>query len=398
MNKKNYILIIALIAGIFFSCSDDDKTPVINPAAENGSLTFVLNQTQYADFVYVLEEQNSSQSMDMLTCSQPDYGFTAAVTYHVQVSFKEDMSDFVELASTVQGENIDLNVKEVNKAIFDLYGGEMPNPSVASSVYVRLKAVISSATSTPLVSEPTVKPIYSNIVKLNVLPYFIENLTSFDQAKKLVPYYIIGYTDWDNSVGGLGGSVIPLSIVEGNVYNSDGQGIYSYTGYFESSKNFKLIRDLGAWGEQWGNADANGIDNPVHNDGGASDFEVPSDGYYTVTLNSITNEVTFDPKTITPKVYDNMGLVGEMTSWGESPDVAMTPYQDTNNHMWYAEYTFGADSDCKFRYNSDWSDSWGSPNFPVGIATPGGDNIKAKAGTYVIFFNDIDGTYTFIEK
>ncbi len=398
MNKKSYIFIIALIVGVLFSCSDNDNTPVINPKAEDGTLTFVLNQTQYADFVYILEEKNNGLSMDMLTCSQPDYGFTAAVTYHIMVSFKEDMTNSVELASTVQGENININVREMNRALFDLYEGDMPNPSIASPVYIQLKAVISNATSTPLVSEPTVKPVFSNVVKLNIRPYYVENLASFDQAKKLLPYFIIGYTDWDNSVNGLGNSVIPLSVVEGNVYNSEGEGIYSYTGFFESSKNFKLIRDLGSWGEQWGNADSNGIDNPVHNDGGSADFEVPTDGYYTVTLNSITNELTFEHKEISPKVFDNMGIVGELNEWGGSPDIAMTPYQDVNNHMWYVEHTFSADGECKFRYNSDWGDDWGSSHFPVGIATHGGENIQAKAGTYVIFFNDIDGTYTFIEK
>ena len=157
MKIQNYILIIMLVAGSLFACSDDEKGPVINPAAENGSLTFVLNQTQYADFVYVLEEGKNGLNMDALTCSQPDYGFTAAVTYSVEVSFNENMSGAVQLASSVQGENISINVKEMNKAIFDLYEGEMPNPSVAREVHVRLKAVVSTATKTPLVSEPTMR-------------------------------------------------------------------------------------------------------------------------------------------------------------------------------------------------------------------------------------------------
>ena len=76
--------------------------------------------------------------------------------------------------------------------------------------------------------------------------------------------------------------------------------------------------------------------------------------------------------------------------------VGVTPYQEVNNHMWYAEYTFGSDDECKFRYNSDWGTSWGGNTFPVGLG--GGDNIQTEAGTYVVFFNDIDGTYTFIKK
>lgn len=384
--------------GLLISCGEDETGPVINPAAENGNLSFVLNEAEYSNFTYVLTEDNNSQSMETLYCSQPDYGFTAAVSYYVQISFNQDMSNAFELPSSVQDETININVREMNKAIFELYEGDMPNPSVEKDIYVRLRAVVSNATQTPLVNEPIVKPIYSNVVKLSVIPYFIENLKSYDEADLLVPYFIIGYAGWDNDNNGYGSSFIPMSVVEGNVYNSEGQGVYSYTGYFESSKTFKFIRDVGAWGEQWGNADNDGIDTPVHNDGGSSNFQVPEDGYYTITLNSITNKVTFEQTSITPKVYSNMGLVGEMTDWGESPDIALTPYQDKNNHVWYAEYTFASDGECKFRYNSDWGDNWGSKTFPVGIATPGGDNIEAKAGTYIIFFNDIDGTYTFIKK
>lgn len=406
MKIQNYILIIMLVAGSLFACSDDEKGPVINPAAENGSLTFVLNQTQYADFVYVLEEGKNGLNMDALTCSQPDYGFTAAVTYSVEVSFNENMSGAVQLASSVQGENISINVKEMNKAIFDLYEGEMPNPSVAREVHVRLKAVVSTATKTPLVSEPTVKPIYSNAVTLKILPYYIENLKRYHEAEELKPYYIIGYMGWDNNTGGLGKHVIPMSVVEDPVYNSDGQGIYEYTGYLEASKTFKIIGTVGGWSEQWGNADADGIDNIVHNDGGSADFQVPEDGYYTITLNSIANKLSFEKKSIAPKVYDNMGLVGEMTDWGESPDIPMIPYQVVNNHVWYAEYTFAGDGQFKFRYNSDWGTNWGTSSdsdgdpaySSAGVGKPGGKNLFVRAGTYVIVFNDIDSSYTLIRK
>lgn len=398
MKKISNILLLILFIGFLSSCEDDAKGPIINPAAENGSLTYVLNQAKFAEWVYVLEQKNDALNMDALLTSQPNYGFTAAVTYFVEVSFNEDMSENVELASSVQGEKVNINVKEMNKAMFDLYKGDMPNPSVAKDVFVRLKAVVSTATKTPLSSDPTVKPLFSNVIKLKVLPYYVENLKSYEESAVLNPYYIIGYMGWDNSAEGLGSSIIPLSVAEGNTYNSEGQGIYVYTGYFETSKTFKVIGVVGGWTEQWGNADADGIDNPVHNDGGSSNFQVPEDGYYTVTLNSILNQIKIEKTAITPKLYDNMGMVGAMTSWGDNPDIAMTAYQDVNNHMWYAEYTFASDSECKFRYNSDWGDNWGHSTFPYGIATPGGPNIPAKAGTYVVFFNDIDGTYSFIKK
>lgn len=398
MKKISNILLLILTIGFFASCAEEEIGPVINPAAENGTLTYVLNQTRYSNFTYVLDQANDGMNMDALVTTQPDYGFSAAVTYYVQVSFNQDMSNSVELPSSVQGENVAINVKEMNKALFDLYGGDMPNPSVAKDVYVRLKAIVSTATKNPLTTEPTVKPLLSNVIKLSVLPYYVENLKPYNESAVLSPYYIIGYMGWDNSTGGLGSNIIPLSVVEGRVYNSEGKGIYAYTGYFEASKTFKLIGTVGGWTEQWGNADADGIDKPVHNDGGSKNFQVPGDGYYTVTVNSILNQVTIVKTSITPKLFSNMGMVGAMTDWGANPDIAMTAYQTVNNHMWYAEYTFASDSECKFRYNSDWGDNWGHNTFPYGIGTPGGSNIPAKAGTYMVFFNDIDGTYSFITK
>jgi len=397
MKKISNILLLILALGFFASCAEEEVGPTINPAAENGTLTYVLNQTRYSNFTYVLEQENDAMNMDALVTTQPDYGFKASVSYYIQVSFNEDMSNLVELPSSVQGENVAINVKEMNKALFELYGGDMPNPSVATDIYVRLKAIVSNATKNAFTTEPTVKPLFSNVIKLNVLPYYIENLKTYFEAQVLNPYYIIG-NGWDNSINGLGKDIIPLSVTEGAIYNSDGQGVYVYTGYFEASKGFKIIGVIGGWTEQWGNSGGDGIDSPVHNDGGSGNFKVPKDGYYTVKLNSVLNQVSIVETAITPKVYDNMGLVGAMTEWGGKPDIAMTAYQDVNNHMWYAEYTFASDSECKFRYNSDWGTNWGHNTFPYGIGTPGGPNIPAKAGTYMIFFNDIDGTYTFIKK
>jgi hypothetical protein len=309
------------------------------------------------------------------------------------------MSDSVVLASSVQGETIPVTVRDMNMGIFNLYGGNMPNPSEETDIYMRLRAVISNATPSPLDPIPTVKPLYSNVIEINVLPYFAPNLMPFTEVAELFPYYIIGYTDWDNSPTGLGTSLIPLGVIAGDYYNLDGQGTFEFTGYFETSKTFKLVGEVGNWNIQWGNGGGDGINNPVHNDGGSSNFQVPTDGYYTITLNTITNELSIDATGITPTVYSNMGLVGTINDWGGVPDIAMTPWVTTaNNHLWYVAYTFAADQEVKFRYNNDWGNNWGSNTLPWGIATLNGANIRPESGTYTIIFNDIDGSYAFLKK
>jgi hypothetical protein len=205
------------------------------------------------------------------------------------------------------------------------------------------------------------------------------------------PYYIIGMANgaWNNSVAGLGVSIYPLSVVTGNKYNTAGDGEFTYTGYFWANRGFKLIRDLGNWDEQWGIK--SGVF--VHNDGGSSDIKVAADGYYTITLNSISNTMTMTAASATPTSYTKIGLIGGFNSWGG--DLEMSPCESTNNHMWYVTTTFASDTELKFRADGVWTVNWGAKQFPVGIGTNGGDDIPVKAGTYTILFNDITGTYYF---
>lgn len=397
MKKLNIFLIILLgLIGIT-SCTDEIG-PVINPQAEDGTLTFKLNQTKYSDWTYVLESANEAKDMDALTCVQPEYGFTAGVTYSVQVSFSPEMSDSTELPTTVNGEKVNINTKEMNKAMILLYG-KLPNPIVEKDVYVRLKAFVSDATKTPLVTNPTVKALYSNVIKLKILPYELPLLPYTEVTP--APYYIVGLGDgtWNNTVDGLGKSLIPLGLSAGKKYDLNGNGEFVYTGYFQASRGFKLIKEIGGWTDQWGNQGSDGIDKPINKAIAGtepSNFKVPTDGYYTITLNSIDNTVTIVPASVSPSSYNSIGLVGGFNSWGN--DVVFAKAETTNNHVWYATYTFAADTECKFRADAAWDANWGAGTFPRGISTAGGSNIPAKAGTYVIIFNDIDGCFYFIQK
>ena len=89
----------------------------------------------------------------------------------------------------------------------------------------------------------------------------------------------------------------------------------------------------------------------------------------------------------------------EFNGW--AADVAMSPAETKNNHVWYVTYTFASnaasDGGCKFRANGNWDVNWGAATFPIGVSTLGGKNILYKAGKYTAIFNDIDGCYYFIQ-
>lgn len=77
--KKFFILTaLAATAMMGFTACEDDKDPVLQKPAEG---SFVLNEPVFANEQYVLTPGGSM----VLTTSQPDYGFTASVTYSVEL-------------------------------------------------------------------------------------------------------------------------------------------------------------------------------------------------------------------------------------------------------------------------------------------------------------------------
>ena len=396
MKKYNHIFIILLLLIGFYSC-EDEVGPIINSAAEDGTLSFQLNEPSYSNLAYVLEEANADLDMEELTCNQPDYGFTAAVTYTAQVAMSESFETLISLATTVNGEVVGVNTKEMNKALISLNGGAFSEPIPTVQVYMRLKAVVSDAVNNPVDNDTIVKPLYSNAISINIIPY-IEPLYPYTELTPS-PWYIVGLGGvWDNgSNDDIGSSLIPLSVVSGNVYDATtGNGTFTYTGYFKAGQGFKLIHTPGSWSEQWGNTTDGGIDDPVLN---GNNFGVPSDGWYTLTLNSIDNKLSIVEATVEETSYTSIGLIGEFNSWAE--DVNLTANENTNSHIWYTTYTFDADyttdGGCKFRANGGWDINWGVATFPVGLSTQGGANIPFKKGTYVVVLNDIDGCFYFIQ-
>jgi hypothetical protein len=128
---------------------------------------------------------------------------------------------------------------------------------------------------------------------------------------------------------------------------------------------------------------------------------VAADGWYTITLNSVTNELKMEPTDINPTGFPAMQLVGSFEGWGSAP-VVMTQTGGDNSHVWYADVTFDADAGsgdgCKFRTDDTWTYNWGGDNFPYSVAASGGSNIMFKAGTYRVVFDDLNQCYFFFSE
>lgn len=189
---KNIIksaLLVVMSLTLMTACSDDnDSNPTIQSPTEFKLNTPVLENTP-------IDLANSSKII--LTCSQPDYGYTASVQYTVQVATTPDMSDAQEISETSSSAKVEVNASLLASTLTNIFvekGKTEADFPMDVKAYFRLKANI--VTSNGNVVEGT--EILSNVVSLNN----IHLLFSLPAVNLPSHVYIVGnFCDWkwDNS-------------------------------------------------------------------------------------------------------------------------------------------------------------------------------------------------------
>ena len=185
---KNIIksaLLVVMSLTLMTACSDDnDSNPSIQTPTEFKLNTPALENTP-------IDLANSSKII--LTCSQPNYGYTASVQYTVQVATDENMTDAVELSETSTSAKVEINAASLASALTDIYvekGKTEADFPMDVKAYFRLKANI--VTSNGNVVEGT--EILSNVVSLNN----IHLLFSLPPVNLPSHVYVVGsFCDWD---------------------------------------------------------------------------------------------------------------------------------------------------------------------------------------------------------
>lgn len=397
--KTLSISTLLLMGGIclFSACEDDrDSNPIIQQPE-----TFVLNEPSYINTTVDL----LSSSTLPLTYSQPDYGYTAVVTYQAQVSLTDSYTvsadeaeaaaeegnetlkaDYAVIDGTSTVATLELDATALARQLVRLTGWDETSVPETQTIYLRLQASASGAYT-----------CFSNSVKLTIIPYYIM-LTDAPIEMWYLIGACIGDGAWTNSPSAVGTSIYPMSIVDGYSYDKNtGQGELTFTGYL-TPDGFKLVHTLeSSWPDQWGQGASFG--EYVKNDGGSGNITVPVAGYYTITLDTKADKLSIQAADITPTVYSSMNIAGDFNGWSET-EGAMNAVNTSesmigHNHIW--SYTIDAtsgDTTCKF-LQPGWAPNWGATTFPYGIGLNNGDNIPVAAGKWVVTFNDIDGSYAF---
>lgn len=389
-------LLLLLGACIFTACDDDnDSNPVLSSPS-----TFKLNTPAYSASAIDLERSDSLA----FTWSQPDYGgFPAACEYQLEVSLTGNFTKVYNDAAEDASENDDANYVILD-ANFNVCNGSISSDDLAEAlqklgkwtedatvpvtpVYVRAQCHVPGSTTAA-----TSPLVYSNVVKISTVPYYVQLGTTGPEVWYLIGA-CVGDGNWTNSADAIGVSMIPMYTIAGETYNKKGLGRIQYVGYLTTA-GFKLVKEPGSWDNQWGQSDAG----YVKNDGGSDNITVEADGYYTVTLNTATDELTVTPYEGTPSVYTQMGVSGDFNGWGFEAITPVSTYSGAVNHDWYYDISSDAATTLKFLTDSGWSVNWGSDEFPSGTGVQNGANIPVAAGSYRVVFNDITGSYTFIAK
>ena len=146
MKKISIIIAAALCLGAAVSCEDEREIITLN---ENPT-TFVLNTPALAQAEYDLD----NSSVVVLTCSQPDFGFTAPTLYTVQVSLEndfetEDKYKTFSMASTTA--RIELPAEEFAAFVTALSGKDEALFPITETVYLRAIAKVKN-TNTQIIS------------------------------------------------------------------------------------------------------------------------------------------------------------------------------------------------------------------------------------------------------
>lgn len=397
--KSSLLLLLSIC--LFTACEDDnDSNPVLQQPTTS---SFKLNTPSYAATAIDL----ATSTEIPFTWSQPDYGFPVAAQYQLQVSIadswtistdeadadesgatKADYATIEDIFSQAKGT---LNAAKLAKALQQIAGWAQDAVPAEQEIKVRVMSVLAGA-----------ETIYSNVVTVKTIPYYVE----LKDAAPVLWYLVgscIGDGSWGNGADKIGTGLIPLMTIAGEEYDkATGTGKISYTGYFPAGGQFKMVQIPGNWDIQKNFNSFAGIDATLFE--GNSDGNVcikdGAQGYYTITLDTKSGDVSIAPYTATtPNVFTSMAMPGGQNGWDAAAGNVMSPtftYDGAENHLWTTQLVLDADNELKFAANGGWDYNWGATEFPYGAGTQNGANIPAKAGNYTVFLNDITGQYMFI--
>lgn len=318
----------------FSSCQDDrdDNPTILHPE------TFTLNAS--TETVYDLQ---NIETIDW-TCDVPDYGYSAAVTYSVQINKDnnwvdaegENAASYVTLEATYSTNQLNISAAEMDRSLIILneWFDAETFPTTEQTVFVRIMSSIETVSGYEAYSEP---------VEIRYLPYYME--VSLEPKTM----YVVG----DHN-GWAANDDAPRLIA------TDEAGMI-FHGYAQLNTQFKFMTT-----DSWADPNYGGGSGTLALGGGNI---TATPGFYQIDAN--LNTMTYSLRICT------WGIVGDAVgSWDN--DVQLT-YNSSTGAL-EAEVEFSA-GQFKFRQDGDWAYSLGSS---LDELVYDGGNMSVSPGRYTV--------------
>jgi len=362
--KNIYKILIAFIGVLAVSCNADavDERPILNVVAAPEITAPTTGQN------YVLDVEKAADEVAKFTWSAAEYSTDVAIKYTLLIDKKGGDFKAAKTLQTTTNSITEVSVleRELNQAAIDLGG----KPEVAAEYDVKISSNVSGGFS----------QVSKGLITITVTPYVGKVPYNF------VEWYLVGdatVSGWDNNKGN---QILFRSPTNSNEY--------AFTGYFKKGY-FKTIKNLGNWAPMYGGKDGSLVYRATDGDDDPPSIEVPTDGYYKFKMDVQKLTYTFEPYATgaTAPTYSTVGIIGDATAkeWLESTPMVKSTF---NAHVWTLGVTSLNDGGMKFRANNAWEVSWGGTTAFSGGGN--GENIPVAKSKYVIYFNDLDGSYMMI--
>lgn len=373
MEKIKILWAMALGLLTFASCDDEPHAFYADPTE------FVLNTPSYVNGAYDLENSKSIE----LSCSQPDYGFTAATTYSVQVSLNGNFTDegsYSTLPTTYTKARMAVAADELAEAMTALSTADPEAFPYNTPLYVRLKAQLTKSGK---------GEIFSNVVS-------IPNVRLYYALPAVVPptsLYLVGSHcnwKWEDAI-----SMIPTY---------DNNGTFWHLVYIDAGGSVKFNWDRDWNGNEVGFA---GIDGHYSDNAGAGigstddgNIRITNAGWYLLVIRTAVagRGYQFSLEVNKPNVYLFGSTKGGTNAWAADDDGLFTVPDSKDGE--FVSPAFAADADpesgvraCVIIDGEDW---WHSEfmviNGKLAYRATGGDQerITGNAGQrlYINFTNE----------
>jgi hypothetical protein len=360
--KNIYKILIAFIGVLAVSCNADavDERTILNAVSTPEITAPATGQN------YVLDVNKAAEEVVKFTWSAAEYSSPVAPKYILLIDKKGgDFTAAKTLATTTNIKEASILARDLNQAAIDLGG----KPEVAAMYDVKISSNVSGGFT----------QVSKGLITITVTPYVGKVVYDF------ADWYLVGdatVSGWDNNKGN---QILFRSATNANEYK--------FTGFFKAGA-FKAIKNLGSWAPMYGGSAGALAYRGTESDPDPASFVIAADGYYTFKMDIQKLTYTLEAYDASAAVsYATVGIIGSSTAKGWDASTPMIK-SSFNGHVWSLGVTSLNDGEMKFRANDAWDVSWGGKTPFSGGGT--GDNIPVAKSKYVIYFNDLDGSYLMI--